>query len=99
MAQRQSPPNDDGPGVDRSDDLSFESALSKVEDIIERIESGEVGLEDAIAQYEAGVGLIERCRSILEQAEQRVTDLTERMASRASGGAADAEASPDTHEE
>ena len=56
---------------------SFEQAIDKLEDLIEQIESGEVGLEDAIAQYEQGQSLIKRCRSILDRAERRIAELTE----------------------
>lgn len=56
--------------------LSFEDALTRLEQIIEKIESGEVGLEKAIAEYERGVALIRRCKDILQKAEQRVDELT-----------------------
>jgi exodeoxyribonuclease VII small subunit len=56
--------------------LSFEDALARLEEIIERIESGEVGLEKAIGEYERGVVLIRRCKDILQKAEQRVDELT-----------------------
>jgi exodeoxyribonuclease VII small subunit len=59
--------------------LSFEGAMLRVEEIIARIESGEVGLEGSIDEYERGVALVARCREILAKAEQRVEDLTERM--------------------
>jgi exodeoxyribonuclease VII small subunit len=62
---------------------SFEEALERVEGIIARIESGEVGLEDSIDEYEKGVALLGRCREILDRAEQRVEDLTSRMRSEA----------------
>lgn len=58
---------------------TFESSLEEVEHIIERIERGEVGLEDSLTQYEKGVELIRRCRGILKQAELRVEELTQRM--------------------
>ncbi|MBC7833775.1 MAG: exodeoxyribonuclease VII small subunit [Phycisphaerales bacterium] len=60
-------------------DLSFEQALENLESIIERIEQGEVGLEQSLAEYERGVDLIKRCRAILERAEQKVEDLTGKM--------------------
>jgi exodeoxyribonuclease VII small subunit len=53
--------------------------MLRVEEIIARIESGEVGLEGSIDEYERGVALVARCREILAKAEQRVEDLTERM--------------------
>lgn len=54
---------------------NFEESLAHLESIIERIESGEIGLEQSIAEYERGVGLLQRCREILEKAEQRVEEL------------------------
>lgn len=56
---------------------SFEQAIDKLEDLIEQIESGEVGLEAAIAQYEKGQLLIKRCRGILDKAEHRIAELTQ----------------------
>jgi exodeoxyribonuclease VII small subunit len=60
-------------------ELDFERAVEQVEKIIEKIESGEIGLEASIAEYERGVGLIRRCRQVLERAEQRVDELTGQM--------------------
>lgn len=70
-------------------ELTFEDALEQVEAIIERIERGEVGLEESLAEYERGVELIKKCRGILERAEQRVEELTRKMESDA--GRADEE--------
>lgn len=53
--------------------------MAQLEEIIERIESGEIGLEKSISEYERGVGLIRRCREVLERAEQRVEELTSQM--------------------
>lgn len=69
-------------GPDRSDadepigqdvSLTFEQAMERIEAIIDRIESGRAGLEESIREYEAGAGLLRRCREILAAAEQRVT--------------------------
>ena len=57
----------------------FEKAMVEIEAIVERIEGGEVGLEDALAQYERGVTLINQCRSRLGRAQQQVEDLTKRL--------------------
>lgn len=66
----------------------FEQAIAQLEEIIERIESGQVGLEKSISEYERGVGLIRRCREVLERAEQRVEELSAQMqADRAAGAA------------
>ena len=60
--------------------MSFEQALEGLESIVERIERGEVGLEESIAEYERGVALIKRCREILGRAEQRVEELNKQAA-------------------
>jgi exodeoxyribonuclease VII small subunit len=71
-----------GPRAKPSDDvepLSFEAALAQIESIIERIESGEVGLEESLREYERGVSLINHCSGKLDRAQQQVEDLTRRL--------------------
>ena len=57
---------------------TFEEALEQLETIAEQIEQGKIGLEESIAQYERGMGLIKQCREILSKAEQRIQQLQER---------------------
>lgn len=56
--------------------VKFEEAVEQLESIIDRIESGEVGLEDCLAQYERGMALIKQCRAILTKAEQKIAELS-----------------------
>jgi exodeoxyribonuclease VII small subunit len=56
--------------------MTFEQALAKLEEIVERIESGEVPLEESIEKYAEGVELIKKCRAILDAAEKRIQLLT-----------------------
>lgn len=65
------------PTTDTNQQPTFEQAIEQLEDIVEQIESGEVGLEQAIDRYEAGQKLIQRCRGILDKAERRIAELTE----------------------
>ena len=60
---------------------TFESMVEALEQIIERIEGGETGLEQSIAEYEKGMSLIKRCREILQRAEQKVEELGKENAS------------------
>ena len=53
-------------------DLSFEAALSELEDIVSRLEQGEVDLEDSIALYERGTALKAHCEKKLKGAEARL---------------------------
>ena len=55
--------------------LSFEEALARLERIAEQIEKGEIGLEESITRYEEGMALVQQCREILTQAEQRIVKL------------------------
>ena len=54
----------------------FEEALVQIEEVIERIESGEMGLEESIASYERGMKLLSRCQNVLRTLEQKVSQLT-----------------------
>ena len=52
--------------------LSFEEALSELEGIVERLERGDIDLEDSISIYERGVALKAHCESKLETAKMKV---------------------------
>ena len=52
--------------------LSFETALKELEDIVARLEQGEVDLEDSIALYERGQALKAHCEKKLKAAEGRL---------------------------
>ncbi len=73
------PPAPRHPAPDPAQPPDFEHAIAEVEAIIQRIEAGEVGLEESIVQYERGVQLIKGCRAVLDKVEQRVADLTAQM--------------------
>ena len=51
---------------------TFEQAMENLEGIVERIESGQTGLAESIAEYEKGVKLIKQCRTILDAAEKKI---------------------------
>ena len=52
--------------------LSFEVALKQLEEIVTKLERGDVPLEESIAIYERGEALKKRCEALLAQAEERV---------------------------
>lgn len=56
--------------------LSFEAAMEELESLIERIERGEIGLEESLAQRKRGDALIKRCREVLDAAEQELEQTT-----------------------
>src|SRR5690349_11011698 len=52
--------------------VSFEEALTELEAIVRELEAGDTSLEESLARYEHGVGLLKKCYAQLRQAEQRV---------------------------
>lgn len=72
----------DGPGKsDRSDELlSFEQALTELQQVVDDLEEGSVGLEESMRRFERGTALLRHCYGLLEHAEQRIEILTGRDA-------------------
>lgn len=62
---------------DSSPVAHFEKSLDELEQLVEKMEHGEMSLEDSLAAYERGVGLYRRCQAALEQAELRVRLLSD----------------------
>ena len=52
--------------------LSFEAALKQLEEIVTKLERGDVPLEESIAIYERGEALKKHCEALLARAEERV---------------------------
>ena len=55
--------------------LSFESALAKLEAIVESMETGEVPLADLLAKFEEGNKLLKHCEARLKEAELKIEQL------------------------
>ena len=56
----------------------FESALAELEKLVERMEQGELSLEQSLKDFERGVELTRFCQTSLKEAEQKVRILTEK---------------------
>lgn len=57
--------------------LGFEQSLNDLQALVERLESGDLSLEESLATFEQGIGLTRECQSALQDAEQRVQTLLE----------------------
>jgi exodeoxyribonuclease VII small subunit len=57
--------------------VDFEASLDQLEQLVDKMEHGEMSLEESLAAYERGVGLYRRCQAALEQAELRVRLLSD----------------------
>ena len=56
----------------------FEQALGELESVVERLEHGELPLEEALRQFERGIELTRACQASLKQAEQKVEILLQK---------------------
>lgn len=65
--------------------LPFEKALAELESIVQRLEKGDVALEESIQIYERGEALKRRCDTLLREAEARVEKITRDAAGNATG--------------
>ena len=56
--------------------FSFEQAMSELEDVVAKLENGQVPLEDSIKLYEMGNDLKKHCEQKLKEAEEKVAQIT-----------------------
>ncbi|WP_145012966.1 exodeoxyribonuclease VII small subunit [Pseudomonas oryzihabitans] len=56
----------------------FEQSLAELQTLVERLESGELSLEDSLGAFEQGIRLTRECQGALAQAEQKVQILLEK---------------------
>jgi exodeoxyribonuclease VII small subunit len=64
-----------GPVENKDVKLSFETALTKLETIVESMETGEVPLADLLAKFEEGNKLLKHCEGRLKEAELKIEQL------------------------
>ncbi len=56
---------------------TFEESLKKLEKIVEKLEDGNVNLDDSIKSFEEGVALVKECQKQLSEAEIKIQTLLE----------------------
>lgn len=57
-------------------ELSFEQAMAELEQVVGRLERGDVALDESITLYERGAALKKRCEAKLKDAEEKVAAIT-----------------------
>ena len=56
--------------------INFEKSLKQLEALVDKLEKGELSLEESLKQFEQGVRLTHECRQALQSAEQKITMLS-----------------------
>ena len=72
------PASPSGPANEVVAQLSYEQAREELVSVVQRLEAGQVPLEDALALWERGEALAARCQSWLDEARARLAAVTER---------------------
>ncbi len=62
-------------------DMSFESAIEKLELEVKKLEEGNLSLDEALESYETAIGLVKICNDKLESADRKVRILVENSGS------------------
>ena len=57
--------------------LSFEESMTQLEELVNRLEKGDLDLDESLKVYEKAVALREHCRKILDESERRVQTIME----------------------
>lgn len=62
--------------TESTESIDFEQALKELEALVERMEQGELSLEESLQSFERGIALTRQCQQALQAAEQKVEILT-----------------------
>ena len=57
-------------------DIKFEDALNKLEDVVDKLETGDISLDDSLKVFEEGNELVKLCLKKLNEAEQKIKSIT-----------------------
>ncbi|HAU21505.1 MAG TPA: exodeoxyribonuclease VII small subunit [Erythrobacter sp.] len=71
----------------QNSEMSFEQALAALEEIVARLESGSVPLDESISLYEKGEELRKQCQARLDAAQQRIEKIVTDREGNATGTA------------
>jgi exodeoxyribonuclease VII small subunit len=55
----------------KKDTVNFEASLEKLEQIVRKLEGGDINLEDSVKSFEEGIGLVKECQKQLSEAERK----------------------------
>ncbi|HEX9988966.1 MAG TPA: exodeoxyribonuclease VII small subunit [Chloroflexia bacterium] len=68
---------------------SFEQSFMRLQEVVQKLSDGQLTLQDALASFEEGMALADRCAQMLDEAELRVKQVSERAVRSGSSGLAE----------
>jgi exodeoxyribonuclease VII small subunit len=73
-------PRDKHAGSPDDPETTYEELMAQLEEVVSRLETGGLPLEEAVAEYERGVELVRRCNDLLDRTELEIIDLSSDLA-------------------
>ena len=73
-------PHDNAEGTLGDPETTYEELVAQLEEVVARLETGGLPLEEAVAEYERGVELVRRCNDLLDRTELQIIDLSSDIA-------------------
>ena len=64
---------------EQEEEMSFEASLARLEKVVERLEEGELDLDESLQLYEQGIESYRRCHKILQEATGKMEKLVDKM--------------------
>lgn len=61
--------------TDTEEEISFEAAMRRLQEIADRLENGQASLNESLSLYEEGIRLVKLCNEMLTSAEQKIRTL------------------------
>lgn len=62
----------------KTKEISFEEALTQLEVTVREMEAGDLGLDELLAKFETGIGLLRRCEAKLGEAQEKIEVLSQK---------------------
>ena len=69
-------PKGTGPQTDDAGATTFEQMMGQLENLVEKLEKGNLSLDESIRSFEEGMSLVTKCTEVLDRAEERIQKLT-----------------------
>jgi exodeoxyribonuclease VII small subunit len=66
--------------IEEPKNIKFEEAIKRLETIVQKLEAGDVPLDESLSLYEEGISLFKQCSSKLDEAKKKVEILTKKGA-------------------
>jgi exodeoxyribonuclease VII small subunit len=56
--------------------ITFEQMMGRLQDLVAKLEEGQLSLDESIRSFEEGMALVKKCTEVLDRAEERIQKLT-----------------------